>query len=288
MALAQYDEDLTTLETGLRQRASLHDGRSIPWLGLGVYQMGNDAETERAVRTAIDLGYRHIDTASLYGNERGVGVAVKGSSVPREELFVTTKIWNDDLREERVRDAFEESMARLDLEYLDLLLIHWPVEGKFVGAWETLADLHSSGRVRSVGVSNFMPEHLDELRRRTDLVPVMNQVEFHPYLRSPALLSYCADQHIRLTAWSPLMQGGVLGDPILRQVGAEHGKSAAQVVLRWDLQSGVVTIPKSSHEERMRENADIFDFSLSPEEMEAINALDRGQRHGADPRDFDF
>jgi diketogulonate reductase-like aldo/keto reductase len=288
MSFAKFEVPLSPRQVGLKARAPLRDGRSIPWLGLGVYKMGSDAETKTAVLSALERGYRHVDTASLYGNERGVGAAINGSGLPREELFVTTKIWNDDLRENRVKDAFEESMARLDLAYVDLLLIHWPVEGHFVEAWKVFGEILAQGRVRSIGVSNFVPEHLERLARETDIVPTVNQVEYHPYLTSPELKAYCDAHDIRLTAWSPLMQGSLLNEPVLQRIGKTHGKTAAQVILRWDLQSGVVTIPKSSRPERMVKNSDIFDFALDPTEMAAIDALNRSERHGADPYDFDF
>jgi len=208
--------------------------------------------------------------------------------VPRDELFVTTKVWNEDVRAERVEAAFEESMARLGLDYLDLYLIHWPVKGQFVAAWKVMEKLQRDGRIRAIGVSNFMVPHLEALLAETEVVPAVNQIEFHPYLRSTPLLEYCRLKDIRLTAWSPLMQGTVLQDETINRIAERLGKSPAQIVLRWELQTGVVTIPKSSREERIVANADIFDFRLSPADMAEIDALDRQQRCGPDPFNFDF
>ncbi len=277
-----------TMEAGLAARCRLNNGISMPWLGLGVFQMGDDATTEACVRQAIGMGYRSIDTAALYGNERGVGQAVRNSGVPRKDLFVTTKVWNDDLREDRVEAAFEESLARLDLEYVDLYLIHWPVEGKFVSAWKVMEKIYRSGRAKAIGVSNFLIPQLEALLPAAEIVPTVNQIEFHPYLQSTSLQQYCRERNIRLTAWSPLMQGTLLEDPVIQKIAEKQGKTPAQIVLRWDLQSGVITIPKSSRVERMQENASIFDFELSANDMEALNALERNQRSGADPMDFDF
>lgn len=273
----------------LNARVSLNNGVGLPWLGLGVFQVNSDRQADVAVRTAIEQGYRSIDTASLYGNERGVGCAVRECGVPREELFVTTKVWNDDVRADRVEAAFEESLQRLGLDYVDMYLVHWPIKGKIVSSWRVLEALQRSGRVRAIGVSNYMIPHLDELLRAAEIVPAVNQIEFHPYLQSKPLHEYCRARGIRLQAWSPLMQAGtVLRDPTLAQIARDHGRTVAQVILRWDLQSGVVTIPKSVRPERIRENAAVFDFALTDEQMKAISALDRNRRHGADPFNFDF
>lgn len=284
-----FRETRDSLAAGLRESVALNNGVHMPWFGLGVFQITSDAQTETIVRSAIDLGYRSVDTASLYGNERGVGRAVRGCGLAREQLFVATKVWNDDLRRDRVEGAFQESLKRLGLEYVDLYLVHWPVGGKFVGAWRTLENLFRSGRVRAIGVSNFMVPHLEELASSWDIVPAVNQIEFHPYLQSEALLTWCGAKNIRVEAWSPLMQAGeILRDPVLTAIARKHGKSVAQVILRWDVQSGVITIPKSADPARIRENADIFDFVLSDDEMAQIAKLDRQQRSGADPFNFHF
>ncbi|OIR18989.1 putative oxidoreductase YtbE [mine drainage metagenome] len=279
----------STPAEGLRSTATLNNGIRMPRLGLGVFQMPTDDATASAVRTAIELGYRSIDTASLYGNERGVGQGVRDCGVPRSEIFVTTKVWNDDMRAGRVEAAFEQSMKLLGLDYVDLYLLHWPIKGKLVSSWRVLEKLHRSGRIRAIGVSNYMIPHLDELLAQAEVVPAVNQIEFHPYLQSKPLVEACRRRGIQLEAWSPLQQAGsLLADPVLSGIAARHGKTVAQVVLRWDLQSGVVTIPKSTRPERMAENATVFDFALSDPEMTAIAALDRNARNGADPFNFNF
>lgn len=268
---------------------TLNNGVRMPWLGLGVWQIRDDAETERVVRTAIELGYRSIDTATIYGNERGVGRGIRQSGVPRDRLFITTKVWTDDVRGNRVSEAFEASLSRLGIEYVDLYLVHWPVVGQIVPAWRAMEQLARSGRVKAIGVSNHMQPHLDELLAAAKTPPAVNQIEFHPYLQSRPLLSYCRENKIHVEAWSPLMKAGaLLRDPILVEIAQRHARSVAQVILRWDLQSGVVTIPKSAHAARIAENAAIFDFTLSAEEMNAIARLDRNQRTGADPHRFPF
>jgi methylglyoxal/glyoxal reductase len=268
---------------------TLNNGVKMPWLGLGVWQIRDNAETERVVRSAIERGYRSIDTAKIYGNERGVGRAIRGGAVPRDQLFITTKVWNDDVRRDRVADAFEESMQLLGLDYLDLFLVHWPIAGRIVTAWHAMEKLARSGRVRAIGVSNHMRPHLDELMGSAEIPPAINQIEFHPYLQSRPLLALCRDHNIQVEAWSPLMRAGpLLQDPALVEIAKRHQKSVAQVVLRWDIQSGVVTIPKSAKPARIVENAAIFDFALSAAEMNAIDALERNQRAGPDPFNFSF
>ena len=274
---------------GLKATTKLNNGVPMPWFGLGVFQVPDDADAAWAVRTALDHGYRHIDTAALYHNERGVGRALRESGVPRSELFITTKVWNDDIRADRIEAAYEVSMGKLGLDYLDLYLLHWPIKGKHQTAWRTMVKLHRTGRIKAIGVSNYMIPHLDELLPTAEIVPAVNQIEFHPYLQSKPLHNYCRARDIRLTAWSPLMQAGsLLQDPVLAGIAKSHRKTVAQVVLRWDLQVGVITIPKSVHKERIAENASIFDFELSPAEMTAIAALDRALRNGADPFTFTF
>lgn len=274
---------------GLRAVTTLSNGTRMPWLGLGVFQIPDDADVEKAVRTAIDLGYRHVDTAMIYRNERGVGRAIRESGVPRSELFVTTKVWNDDIRAGRIEAAFEESMQRLGLDYVDLYLLHWPIKGRHRESWRAMEKIHATERARAIGVSNYMIPHLEELLPTAEIVPAVNQVEFHPYLQSKPLHRFCRERDIRLTAWSPLMQAGaLLKDPVLAAIARRHGKTVAQVILRWDLQLGVVTIPKSARPERMAENAAIFDFELDGAEMESIDALDDDRRNGPDPLNFDF
>ena len=276
-------------QSGVASTTTLNNGLHMPWLGLGVWQIRDNAATERAVRTAIEQGYRSIDTAKIYGNERGVGRAIRHCGLPREKLFVTTKVWNDDVRADRVSDAFEQSIHELGLEYLDLYLVHWPIAGKIVAAWRALEELARSGRVKAIGVSNHMRPHLDELLAAARTPPAVNQIEFHPYLQSRPLLTFCRENKIQVEAWSPLMQAGpLLKDPVLVEIAKRHGKSVAQVVLRWDIQSGVITIPKSAKANRISENAAIFDFALDAGEMTAIDNLERSHRSGSDPFNFSF
>ena len=272
----------------LNATTTLHNGVKMPWLGLGVFKVEEGEEVEVAVETAIKLGYRSIDTAAIYRNEEGVGRAIKASGVPREELFITTKVWNKAQGYESTLAAFEKSMDKLGLEYLDLYLIHWPVKGKYEDTWRALEKLYSEGKVRAIGVSNFQIHHLQDIFDVAEIKPMVNQVEYHPKLAQVELLSFCKENNVQMQAWSPLMQGHLLDNEVLKAIGEKHGKSVAQVILRWDLQNGVVTIPKSVKEHRIKENADIFDFELTIEEMEKINALNEDKRIGPDPDNFDF
>jgi 2,5-diketo-D-gluconate reductase A len=262
----------------------LNNGVLMPQLGFGVFQVPDD-EAESAVRTALECGYRSIDTASLYGNERGVGRAVAASGVAREELFITTKLWNDDQGYERAFDAFAASLRRLNLDYVDLYLIHWPKPtlNKYVETWRALERLYKDGRVRAVGVSNFQPVHLRRLLDETDVVPAVNQIELHPYLQQHELRDFDAAHGIATEAWSPLGQGQVLDEPVIRGIAARHGKSPAQVVLRWHIQLGNIVIPKSVTPAWIRQNLEVFDFELSDEDVRAFTQLDAGTRIGPDP-----
>ncbi|AEI46396.1 aldo/keto reductase [Paenibacillus mucilaginosus] len=271
---------------------TLNNGVTMPVLGLGVFQVEEGQELVQAVKTAIRQGYRSIDTAAIYGNEASVGQgireALQESGLSREDLFVTSKVWNADLGYESTLAAYEASLAKLGLEYLDLYLIHWPVAGKYKEAWRALETLYKEGRVRAIGVSNFQIHHLEDILRDAEVKPMVNQVEFHPRLTQQELLKFCCEQGIQLEAWSPLMQGGLLEDPVLKEIAAKHGVSVAQVILRWDLQQGVVTIPKSTKAHRIAENADLFGFELTAGEMERISGLNKNQRIGPDPDNFDF
>ncbi|HVZ64917.1 MAG TPA: aldo/keto reductase [Lacunisphaera sp.] len=274
---------------GLAAKVKLNNGVLMPWFGLGVFQVPRDADADMAVRSAIELGYRSIDTAALYRNERGVGDALRSCGVPRQELFVTTKVWNDDIRAGRVEKAFEHSLKLLGLDYIDLYLVHWPIRGRSVEAWRAMERLLRSGRVRAIGVSNYMIPHLDELLAAAEIVPAVNQIEFHPYLQSKALVAHCERHGIQVEAWSPLQQAGpLLRDPVLTAIARRLDRTVAQVVLRWDVQGGVVTIPKTVQPARMAENAGIFDFELTEADMDAIARLDRNERNGADPFNFSF
>ncbi|NJP25885.1 aldo/keto reductase [Microbispora sp. SCL1-1] len=270
---------------GRMNAITLNNGVRMPQLGLGVWRMTDD-EAEKAVTTAIESGYRSIDTATLYGNEEGVGRALRASGVPREELFVTTKLWNDQQGHDEALRAFDESMRRLGLETLDLYLIHWPAprRGKYVETWKALEKLYADGRVRAIGVSNFGVDTLERLLAEATVTPAVNQVELHPLFAQRALRGFHAERGIVTEAWSPLGQGkGLLDLPVLAEIGAKYGKTPAQVVLRWHIQLGNVVIPKSVTPSRIRENIDVFDFALSPEDMATINGLDEGRRLGPDP-----
>jgi 2,5-diketo-D-gluconate reductase A len=263
---------------------TLSDGHTIPQLGLGVYKVA-DAQAADLVAGAIDAGYRSIDTATLYDNEKGVGDGLRASGIPREQLFVTTKVWNDDHGYDSTLRAFDRSLDLLRLDYLDLYLIHWPLPKKnlYVETWRALQTLRDSGRVRSIGVSNFTPAHIQRLDDETGVLPVLNQVELHPWLPQHHVREYDESHGILTEAWSPLARGRVLDDPTLAAIAGRYGKSPAQVVLRWHLQSGLVVIPKSNSLERVRENSLVFDFELDAADLEAIATLESGERTGMDP-----
>ena len=269
---------------------TLSNGTRMPWLGVGTWQSADGREVEQSVRWALELGYRHVDTAAIYGNERGVGRAVRDSGVPREQMFVTTKVWNDAQRQGRdaVLRAFDDSLRKLGLDYVDLYLVHWPVKGRYKEAWHAMEEIYAGGRAKAIGVSNFLVHHLNDLLPDAQVAPMVNQVEFHPRLVPRDLMQLCRARGIVQQAWSPIMRGRVNDIPELRQIAGKHGKTVAQVVLRWDLQHGVVTIPKSVRKERLAENAGVFDFELSADEMSRIDSLDRGERTGADPDNFSF
>nr|WP_186321385.1 aldo/keto reductase [Bacillus sp. FJAT-22090] len=276
----------------LQSTTTLQNGVKMPWLGLGVFQVEEGQELVDAVKTAIKHGYRSIDTAAIYGNESGVGQgireAIEETGITREELFITSKVWNSDLGYEQTIAAYEESLSKLGLDYLDMYLIHWPVEGKYKDAWRALETLYKEGRVKAIGVSNFHISHLEELMKDAEIKPMINQVETHPRLTQKELLAFCKQHHIQMEAWSPLMQGQLLDNADLQQIANKHGKSVAQIILRWDLQNGIITIPKSTKAHRIAENANVFDFELSIEEMEQIDNLNQHHRVGPDPDNFDF
>ncbi|MEV4941574.1 aldo/keto reductase [Streptomyces zaomyceticus] len=267
---------------------TLNNGVEIPQLGFGVFQV-SDAETTAAVGHALQAGYRSIDTAAVYGNEAGVGRALAASDVARDELFVTTKLWNTDQGYDSTLRAFDDSLAKLGLDHVDLYLIHWPAPARdlYVDSWRAIEKLVADGRVRTAGVSNFQPAHLRRLLDSSDLVPAVNQIELHPALQQRELRELHAVHSVATEAWSPLAQGAVLAEPAIVDIAARHGKSPAQVVLRWHLQLGNVVIPKSVTPARIRENIDVFDFALSAGEMSELGALDRGLRTGPDPDALD-
>ena len=267
--------------------AVLNNGVRMPWLGLGVFQVADGDEVRNAVRWAIEEGYRSIDTAAGYRNETGVGQAIRESGVPREELFITTKLANPDQGYESTLRAFEESRRKLGVDYVDLYLIHWPGRDKYKETWRAFEKLYNEGYIRAIGVSNFQIHHLESLKETSGIIPAVNQVEFHPLLTQKELLAYCKREGIQLEAWSPIMKGN-LDLPLLQELAAKYGKTPAQIVLRWDLQLGVVTIPKSVRRERIAENAGIFDFELTEEDMRAIDALNKNHRFGPHPDEFLF
>jgi diketogulonate reductase-like aldo/keto reductase len=266
----------------------LRNGVNMPYLGLGTYQSDNDREVVDAVQYALEIGYRHIDTASIYGNEAGVGHGIAQSGIPRKEIFVVSKVWNTEQGFDSTLKSFEDSLKRLQLDYLDLYLVHWPVLAKYRETWRALESLYREKRVRAIGVSNFLRHHLEDLLQEGEVVPMVNQMEFHPYLVQQELLNFCDEKNIQYEAWSPFMQGKIFGMAPLKQLAAKYGKSIAQVTLRWNLQKGVVTIPKSAQKNRIAANAAIFDFELSSEDMVYLDSLDRGERIGAHPDHFDF
>ncbi len=265
-------------------RAPLADGRSIDVIGYGVYKVP-PADTAALCSTALDTGYRLLDTAALYGNEDGVGAAARAYPGEREDLFITSKVWNDDHGYDATLRAFDASLRLLGLEYLDLYLIHWPCPSRdlYVDSWRALERLRADGRVRSIGVSNFQQAHLERLLAETGVVPVLNQIELHPYLQQRALRSFHEQHGIATQAWSPLGRGNVLTDPVIARIADELGRTPAQVILRWHLQHGILTIPKASSRERISSNLDIFGFRLDDGRVAALDALERDQRFGSHP-----
>ncbi len=261
----------------IHETTKLYNGVEMPWLGLGVYKIDQPATLTGAIEAAFKAGYRRIDTASVYENEQGVGQAIRRLGIGRDSIFITSKLWNDHQKEgyDASMQAFEDSLERLGMDYLDLYLIHWPQNGYSVTAWKALIKLLQDGRIRAIGVSNFSPAQIDELAEATGILPAVNQIERHPWRRQQPLIDYCRSKGIQVEAYSPLMRGRFHELSELAAIAARHDKTMAQIILRWDLQTGVAVIPKSSHAERIRENADIFDFELSPTELEAINALDQ-------------
>ncbi|GAA4108297.1 aldo/keto reductase [Aquimarina addita] len=274
--------------TNIQGTFQLHNGVQMPYLGLGVYQSNNDQEVVDAVQWALEAGYRHVDTASIYKNEEGVGRAMRNSSTPREDIFVVSKVWNNDQGYESTLKAFDESLKKLQLEYLDLYLIHWPVQGIYKETWSALEKLYKEKRVRAIGVSNFMQHHLEDLMKTASIVPMVNQMEFHPYLVQQSLIDFCNQHQIQYEAWSPFMQGKIFNTAVLDDLAKKYNKSVAHIILRWNLQKGVITIPKSSNQERIISNSDVFDFELSIDDIQFIDALDSNQRIGPDPDNFNF
>jgi len=275
----------------IRTTRKLNNGVEIPYLGFGTLRSKDDEETVNAVRWAIEAGYRHIDTAGAYGNEKSVGLGIHQSGINRKELFVTTKLRLEDMFPREQIKGFENSLKLLQLDYVDLYLVHWPIAGKTLAAWKDLEMIYESGRARAIGVCNFAEHHFVELFHNSKIIPAINQVELHPHLSLQPLTAYCEKLGIAVEAWSPLGGDGgkLLGDPVLKKIAEKHGKSTAQVILRWDLQRGIITIPKSSHQARIIDNANLYDFELSAADMKAINDLDQTPlRFGRDPNIIGF
>lgn len=276
----------------LQSTTTLHNGVEMPWFGLGVFKVEDGPKLVEAVKSAIKAGYRSIDTAAIYGNEKAVGegirAGIKEAGISREDLFITSKVWNSDQGYETTLAAYEESLKKLELDYLDLYLVHWPVEGKYKESWRALETLYKEERVRAIGVSNFQIHHLKDVLAGAEMKPMINQVEYHPRLTQKELQAFCKEQGIQMEAWSPLMQGQLLDNETLQEIAHKYGKTTAQIILRWDLQNEVVTIPKSTKEHRIVANADIFNFELTKEDMEKIDALNENHRVGPDPDNFDF
>ena len=271
----------------LQDTIMLNNGVAMPCMGLGVFKVGDGSPVINAVTSALRYGYRSIDTAAVYGNEVGVGQALKKSDLDRESVFITSKVWNEDQGYESTLQAFETSLKKLDVEYLDLYLIHWPVAGKYLDTWRAMGELYKQKKVRAIGVSNFHIHHLKDILAASDIVPAVNQIELHPLLNQKKIRDFCQLNNIVVEAYSPLMKGN-LNLPVLVDIAERYKKTPAQVVLRWNVQHGIVIIPKSVHDYRIRENSQIFDFSLSDEEMAEIDALNQDKRFSSNPDSYDF
>lgn len=267
---------------------TLNNGVEMPQIGLGVLKAKDNGEVEAAILSALQTGYRKIDTATVYRNEAGVGRAIKQSNIDRDEIFLTTKVWNSDQGYDKTRYAFERSLKELQTDYVDLYLVHWPVEGKYKQTYQALEKIYKEGRAKAVGVSNFQIHHLKELMNNSELVPTVNQIELHPHLQQDALMHFANQNNIQIEAWRPIMMGQVLNIPQLLTLGEKYGKSAVQITLKWLIQKGVSVIPKSVNPQRIAENFNIFDFTLSKEDMIMIKSLNQDRRLGPDPDNFNF
>ncbi|GEK35036.1 aldo/keto reductase [Kurthia sibirica] len=279
------------MNTNLQNTTILNNGVAIPNIGLGVFQVPNE-ETAASVSTAIKLGYRHIDTAAIYGNEEGVGTgvanALRENNLSREELFITSKVWNDQLGFEETIAAFEESLQKLQLDYLDLYLIHWPGTDSFQDTWLAMESLYRSGKIKAIGVCNFDVSHLQQLMSFATIKPAINQIELHPKLQQHAVREFAQTHNIQIEAWAPLMQGGLFEHETLLAIAKNHQKTVAQIIIRWHIENGIIAIPKSTKEARMIENAAIFDFDLTADDLTTIHALNEDQRVGPNPMTFNF
>lgn len=268
----------------------LNNSVEIPLVALGVFRIPND-QTADCVRGALEAGYRHIDAAAIYHNEQGVGKGVKDSGVAREDIFLTTKLWNEDMRAGRVREAFEESLEKLGTDYIDLYLVHWPVAGAFEKSWLEMEKLYKEGRIRAIGVSNFHQNHMESLLKVASIIPAVNQIELHPLLTQKPLTKYCRSLGIEIEAYCPLGGSGkfnLLKNEEILAIAQKYGRSAAQILIRWDLQNNIIVLPKSTHQERIVENINVFDFEITPEDMAALDAMNQNFRVNSDPDTFDF
>ncbi|WP_446051457.1 aldo/keto reductase [Zobellia laminariae] len=276
--------------TDLQGSFRLNNGVEMPYFGLGTYLADNDQEVIDAVKNALNAGYRHIDTAAAYKNEEGVGKGIRESNIAREEVFLVSKLWNADQGYESTLKAFEESLERLGVDYLDLYLIHWPVAGKYKDTWRAMEKLYREKKIRAIGVSNFLQHHLEDLLETAEVVPMVNQMEFHPYLVQQDLIDFCNSKGIQYESWSPFMHGKLFDgkSEVFSDLTDKYKKSIAQIVLRYNLQKGIVVIPKSVNVDRIKSNADIFDFELSEADISYLDRLDKGERTGPDPDNFDF
>ena len=272
----------------ISSRLKLNNGVEVPYLGFGTFMLADGEEAYNAVKWALEASYRHIDTATIYGNETSVGKAIKDSGIARKDLFVTTKLWNEDMRQDNQLNAIDDSLGRLGLDYVDLYLIHWPVEGKYVESWKKMEEIYKSGKAKAVGVSNFNIRHVEAVMAVSDLVPAVNQCECSPELSQTELVDYCTQKGIAFEPWAPLGKGETLKVPAVVAMAEKYGKTPAQIVLRWGLQRGFFNIPKSANKARIEENAKIFDFELSGEDHKALFALNADRRYGPDPETFDF
>lgn len=267
----------------------LQNDVEIPIVGLGVFRSNDGEETEKAVKWALESGYTHIDTAMIYENESSVGNAIKDSSVARENIFLTTKLWNEDIRQRRAKEAFQESLDKLQTNYIDLYLLHWPVDG-MIEAWKVLEELYTEGKIKAIGVSNFHKHHLEDLLKHATIKPMVNQIEAHPYLANQELIDYCQSQGIEIQAYSPLGGDGapILKDIVINELAEKYNKTPAQIILRWNIQRNIIILPKSVKQERIISNIQLFDFELTKEDMEKINTINKNLRTSADPDNFDF
>ncbi|NLX69963.1 MAG: aldo/keto reductase [Clostridiales bacterium] len=265
---------------------TLNNQVQIPVIGYGVWKI--EENIEECVSAALEYGYRHIDTAAAYGNEEGVGKAVRESGIPREEIFITTKLWNDDMRANKTKEAFKRSLEKLGLDYVDLYLIHWPVKDKYIDCYLEMEELYNEGLIRAIGVSNFLKHHLEPLLERCSVVPAVNQIQIHPRWTQTEYIEYLKQKNIAVEAYSPLGHGALLDNEIIKEVAERYNKTAAQVIIRWHLQRGVIVLPKTQTKERIKENIEVFDFELSDDDMNLISSLNDETCYGAHPDTFDF